>query len=805
MIKFLAFVAVLGVLVVIAGAGVALWGLYHYGGQLPDHQQLADYEPPTLTRIHAGDGRLLAEYATEKRVFVPIDAMPKRLVKAFIAAEDKNFYHHFGVDLFGVARAAIQNLINMGTAKRLVGASTITQQVAKNFLLTNEVSIDRKVKEALLAIRIERAISKQRILELYLNEIFLGQRSYGVAAAALNYFNKSLDDLSLPEMAYLAGLPKGPNNYHPTRKPEAARARRDYVLRRMYEDGFITPEELSAGVAEPIEMRKRDIEVLHAAFFTEEVRREIAARYGEEVLYEGGLSVRATVDPRLQEIADRVLRDGLMAYDRRHGWRGPVARIAAEGDWQSALAKVERPAGLGQWTLAAVLAVTGDEAAIGLADGARGRIPFSAMGWARPWREEQRVGPKPKRADQVLAVGDVVAVAPAKPDTAEDAEPPPPGTYALQQIPSIEGAVVAMDPHTGRVLAMSGGWSFEGSQFNRATQAMRQPGSAFKPFVYLRALEDGYTPASLVLDAPFAIDQGAGLGKWKPRNYSHDFYGPATVRVGVEKSRNVMTARLANTIGIEKIQEVARRFGIGDYPPNLSISLGAGETTLVKLAAAYAMLVNGGRRVEPALIERIQDRNGRTIFRRDQRQCDGCTGIAGPEAGAPVLPDQRERVTDPATAFQMTWILKGVVDRGTGRRIKSLGRPLAGKTGTTNDSFDTWFMGFAPDLVVGVFVGFDNPRTLGPRQTGSNVAAPIFKAFMGEALEGQPPAPFRTPSGIRMVRIDGDTGLLPGPATKRVLLEAFKPGTEPTTSEVAGAGAVGGFSGNVSAIDSGLY
>jgi penicillin-binding protein 1A len=808
---------VLIVLVVLAGAGgagVVLWGMHHYGRGLPDYGQLADYRPPTLSRFHAGDGRLLAEYASEKRVFVPIDAMPKIVIKAFVAAEDKNFYDHLGIDVIGITRAAIQNLENLGSRKRLIGASTITQQVAKNFLLTNEVSIERKIKEALLAVRIERALSKDRILELYLNEIFLGQRSYGVAAAAMNYFDKSLDELDLVEIAFIAGLPKAPNNYHPVRKPEAAVERRNYVLRRMAEDSFITEAAMRAAMAAPIEMRDRDrSQLVTAPFFAEEVRREIAERYGEDSLYEGGLSVRATVDPRLQAIADRALRAGLTGYDRRHGWRGPVARIELDGDWRRRLAGVIAPPGLSPWRLAAVLEVGPTEARIGLADGPHGRISLAELTWARSWQENQRLGPEVRRPDQVLAPGDVVAVErladieDAAPSDPAHPVPPAADEFGLRQVPDVEGAVVAMDPHTGRVLAMAGGWSFAGSQFNRATQAHRQPGSAFKPFVYLAALEHGYTPASLILDAPFAIDQGPGLGMWKPQNYSHDFYGPATLRVGVEKSRNVMTVRLASTLGIDQVQQVARRFDIGDYPANLSVALGAGETSLIRLTAAYAMLVNGGKYVAPALIERIQDRNGRTIYRRDRRICKDCRGLDGPAAGVPRLADIRAEVTDPATAFQITWVLKGVIERGTGRRIAALGRPLAGKTGTTNDSFDTWFLGFAPDLVVGAFVGFDQPRTLGPRQTGSNVAAPIFKRIMAEALGGTPPAPFRVPRGIRMVRIDADTGRLPGPATKRVILEAFKPGTEPTAGAPLAGGRVPGAPtpGAIPAADRGLY
>jgi penicillin-binding protein 1A len=795
----------------------------HYSKDLPEYEQLADYYPPTLTRIHAGDGRLLAEFASERRVFVPMSAMPRLLVGAFLSAEDQRFHDHMGVDPMGIARAAIQNVLNLGSGQRLIGASTITQQVAKNFLLTNEVKLERKIREALLALRIERALSKERILELYLNEIFLGQRAYGVAAAAINYFDKSLDELTIGEMAYLASLPKAPNNYHPVRNAAAARERRNYVLGRMVIDGHITQDDAAQAMADPVIMLPRDpARSVTAPYFAEEVRRELERRYGEQVLYQGGLSVRSTMDPQYQEVAERTLRDGLIAYDRRHGWRGPLEHWDDTEDWRTRLAETNAPRGIGAWRMAVVLETASDKARVGLVDDGAGEIPFEEMKWARKWLENQRFGEEPTSVDQVLAVGDVVMVEALEVEEERPGEEPPanvegaepeaadPALFALRQIPDVEGAVVAMDPHNGRVLAMAGGWSFADSQFNRATQAQRQPGSAFKPFVYLSALENGFTPSDLVLDAPIVIDQGPGLPKWKPKNYSNVFYGPSTLRLGVEKSRNLMTVRLANKLGMDRISEIGRRFDIGDFPEVLSMALGAGETTLIQLTTAYGMLVNGGRRIVPAIIERIQDRHGRTIYRRDARSCDQCAGAVSDPLSPPPLRDQRQRVTDAASAFQITWVLKGVVDRGTGRRIASLKRPMGGKTGTTNGSFDTWFVGFSPDLVVGVFIGFDNPRTLGRRQTGSNVAAPVFKAFMGEIHGDGPPVPFRIPPGVRMVRIDADSGGLPAPSAERVLVEAFKPGTEPTevrvVSEMAPSGDVE-LTGGVEAetFDSGLY
>ncbi len=780
--KILGVLFGLALICAVIGAGGLFYVFYHYGRDLPDYSQLADYEPPTVTRVHAGDGRLLAEYATEKRVFVPITAIPRRVTNAFLSAEDKNFYDHPGVDFVSVLRAVVTNVANFGSDRRPVGGSTITQQVAKNFLLSNEVALERKIKEAILAFRIEHAFTKETILELYLNEIYLGFGSYGVAAAALNYFNKSLDELTIAEAAYLAALPKAPNNYHPVRKHDAAVARRNWVIGRMAEDGRITQAEAEAAQAEPLVVRERDnTEVVEAQYFAEETRRELVRLYGDDSLYTGGLSVRTTLDPRLQDIANRVLRDGLIAYDRRHGWRGPLQEIeVGEGvDPVVSLQEIERPIGIDEtWRLAAVTGTSAKQADIVLADGTTGHIPMAELAWARKWIKNQHIGYKPKKPSDVLKAGEVVLVEAVSED--EDGKAYGQNAFGLRQIPDVNGGLVALDPHTGRVLAMAGGFSYERSEFNRVTQARRQPGSAFKPFVYLAGLDSGFTPATMILDAPFVLDQGPGLGKWKPSNYSKEFYGPTPMRVGIEKSRNLMTVRLAQTIGMEKVVEYARRFGIIDnMEPVLSMSLGAGETTLMQITTGYAMLVNGGKRISPTLIDRVQDRNGRTIYRHDLRECEVCRVEAWQNQPPPGLPDEREQVADPASAYQIVGMLQGVVQRGTGRRIASLGMPLGGKTGTTNDNIDTWFIGFSPDLAVGVFVGFDEPRTLGPRDTGSNVAAPLFKAFMAEALTKEDVVPFRIPPGIRLVRLNAETGQLARPGDKHVFLEAFKPGTEP--------------------------
>ena len=780
MVRFFVGLISFVILLAIIGAGGIVFVFWHYGRGLPDYHQLAHYEPPITTRVYGGDGRLVAEYAVEKRVFVPLYAIPQVVKDAFLAAEDKNFYQHAGVDPVGIARAIVINARNrgMGGDRRPVGASTITQQVAKNFLLTNEVSIERKVKEAILAFRIERTFSKDHILELYLNEIYLGVGSYGVAAAALNYFDKGLDELSIHEAAFLAALPKAPNNYNPHRHYQAAKERRDWVIGRMYEDGKITQIEYQAMIAMPLEVRSRkEMQATQGSdYFAEDIRRELQAKFGEDALYKGGLVVRASMDARLQATGSKVLRQGLASYDRRHGYRGPVTRMTLATNWLQLLAAVPKPGGAEEaWETAVVMGLSDHEVSLGLMGNRGGRIPFAEMKWARPALEKQTMGPMPKRPADVLALGDVILVEPVA--KAEDGHAYPAGTYGLRQVPKVEGALVAIDPHTGRVMAMVGGWSYGKSQFNRASQALRQPGSSFKPFIYLAALESGYTPSSLVLDAPIALPQGPGLPLWRPKNYSDDYLGPTTLRVGIEKSRNLMTVRLAEALGMEKVADYAQRFGIYDnLPRQLSMALGAGETTPLKLTAAYAMLVNGGKRVRPTLIDRIQDRNGKTIFSHDLRFCEGCSVQRFSGQDMPVLPDIREQLVDPVSAYQMVSILEGVVQRGTGTSIKAVGKPLAGKTGTSNDSNDVWFVGFSPDLAVGVFVGFDDPATLGHKETGGSIAAPIFRDFMMEALKDKPPTPFRVPPGVRLVRVDARSGKPAMPGDAKAIYEAFKGG-----------------------------
>jgi penicillin-binding protein 1A len=807
MVKLIRFLFVCAVILAIAGAGFVGITIWHFGRDLPDYQQLANFQPPITTRVQAGDGRLLAEYATERRVFVPIQAIPKPVVDAFISAEDKNFYSHHGIDPVSIVRAAITDVGRMRANRRPIGASTITQQVAKNMLLTNEVSLTRKIKEILLATRIEAALPKDRILELYLNEIYLGSGAYGVASAAMTYFDKSLDQLSLGEAAFLAGLPKAPNRYNPARVPEAAKARRDWVIDRMVEDGYVSRAAADEAEAQPIELHHRqEAEEVKAPYFAEEVRRQLLARYGEKTLYQAGLSVRTSLDPRLQAAADKALRDGLIAYDHGHeGWRGAVAHIDPSGDWAAHLSKVAVPAVVTDvgWRLAVVLRTMPGAAAIGFADGDTGDVPFSQMRWARPRYHNGSLGPFPRSVGDVVKPGEVVMVAPiaalpAKEDLGKGADGKigkgadgkkgrttvaaagREAGFTLCQVPEVSGALVAMDPHTGRVLAISGGFSFAISQFDRATQAYRQTGSAIKPFVFLTALDHGFTPSTLVSDAPISLPQGPGLPMWSPTNYEADrFRGPTPLRIGLEQSIDTLTVRVATMIGMDPIADTLKRFGILDHVPHeYSITLGSGETTPLRLTAAYAMLVNGGKHIAPTVIDRVQDRNGKTIFRADDRPCDGCSDVDWDHQPVPVIPDTREQVADPGSAYQVVTMMEGVVQRGTGTAVKVVGRPIAGKTGTTNDYRDAWFEGFTPDLAAGVYVGYDNPDSLGKDETGGHVAAPIFRDFMIATLKDSPATDFRIPPGLRVYRVSAATGL-PVSGDGPAIYEAYKPGTEP--------------------------
>jgi penicillin-binding protein 1A len=803
-LRFLGFMFAAAMIVFIAVAGAAAFVLWKVSSELPDYEVLAKYEPPVMTRIHANDGSLIAEFSRERRIYVPITAIPACIIDAFISAEDKNFYQHGGLDVQGIIRAVVTNLSNLQSGRRAVGASTITQQVAKNFLLTSDQTVERKLKEAILAIRIERAFTKEQILELYLNEIYLGVGAYGVASAAQTYWDKALNELTLADCAYLATLPKAPSNYDPFKFPDRAVARRNWVIDRIVENGLATKDQGEAAKAQPLGVIKRQNgpKIFASEFFAEEVRREILDRFGEDKLYGGGLSVRTTLDPALQRMARTALIDGFVAYDHRHaGWRGPVKQIDTKGDWGKTLGGMPVWSDIDPWRLAVVLNVTKDSATVGLRPGRipagalvkereTGTIPYEEVKWARP-KVGGSFGGTPASVSAVLKPGDVVYVSPRLPKPAADGTPGAPddslkGQWTLQQVPEVSGALVAMDPHTGRVLSIVGGFSFAASQFDRATQARRQPGSSFKPLIYATALDNGYTPSSIVVDGPICVDQGKGMPQWCPKNYeAGSAAGPSTLRFGIEHSRNLMTVRLSRDMGMPIIAEYANRFGVYDnLMPALSMALGAGETTLLRMVTGYSMLCNGGKQIKATFVDRIQDRYGRTVWRHDTRDCSSCAAREWSNQQEPGLVDDRKQVIDPMSAFQIVNVMEGVIQSGTAQKLKVLSRPIAGKTGTTNDYKDAWFIGFTPDLAVGVYIGFDQPSSLGHGETGGNVAAPVVRDFMREALKDVPPVPFRAPPGIKLVRVNHKTGLPAGPGDKTAILEAFKPGQEPMGSTV---------------------
>ncbi|MBT1156666.1 penicillin-binding protein 1A [Aminobacter anthyllidis] len=759
-----------------AACGVALL-VADITRDLPDYRELADWEPAVMTRVYAYDGALLAEYARERRLFLPIAAVPDRVRHAFLSAEDKSFYSHSGIDLSGLANAVWANMANFGSGQRMIGGSTITQQIAKNLLLSSDRTLERKIREAVLSVRIERAFSKDEILELYFNDVYFGLGAYGVAEAALTYFDKPVAELSVAEAAYLAALPKGPNNYNPDLNAERAIERRNWVIGQMLRNGFLDRGDARAAAALPLGTKKRppNLLVADANYFTEAVRRQVAEQYGDAALYTAGLAVRTTLDPKLQAAAVRALRRGLVNYDQGRGFRGPVARIAADGDWQQALDSIVPLADVPEWRLAVVLGTTDGGVEIGLRQGSGSRrereiahIGGKSMRWAlkRPGGAN-----KGKALAGVLARGDVIYV-----ERQDDG-------YVLRQVPDVQGALVSMDPHTGRVLASVGGFSFAQSEFNRATQAYRQPGSAFKPFVYAAALDIGYTPAALVMDQPIALPDGAGR-IWKPKNYDGRFSGPSTLRTGLERSRNLMTVRLARHVGMDVVAQYGQSFGIYDkLKPYLPMSLGAGETTLMRLVSAYAVIANGGKSVQPSMIDRVQDRHGKTIFRHDGRSCDGCDAAEWQDQPEPVLQDMREYVLDPMTAYQVTSMMRGVVERGTATSVSVLGVPVAGKTGTTNDEKDVWFIGFTPNIVTGVFLGYDTPKPMGYGESGGGLAAPVFIDFMKVALKGKPVAEFPVPEGMTFESVDRRSGRRVAAGSVGSIREAFKPGTSPCVAD----------------------
>ena len=742
----------LAIVILTIGLLFILSTLWYFSSDLPDYKILANYKPPISSRVHSGEGQLIAEYALQKRLFIPYDSVPKNVIYSFLSAEDKNFFSHPGVDAKSITRAIIKNLKNMYSKKRLEGASTITQQVAKNFLLTSEVSIKRKIKEVILAFRIERAYSKERIMELYLNQIYLGEGTYGIAAASLEYFDKAVSNLNYEEAALLAALPKAPNKYNPFKSIERAKTRRNFVLKNLYENSYINKAEYENLKKKEIKTKKRKIKLFEEAnFYSEEVRRIVSNSYGYDNLYKGGLSIRTPLNSNYQIEAVKALREGLEEYDKRHGWRGSITNLNIP-DWQNNIQAFILDKSL-DWKLAKVVDVNKLSLKIEIENKEIGFIDFNNINWTRK-----------KSFEDLLKLNDIIYVKKIKKNR-----------WSLKQLPEINGAIIVMDPYTGRVLAMVGGFSFRLSEFNRATQAKRQPGSAFKPFVYAAALENGFTPSTLILDAPFVIDQGEGLKTWKPENYGKKFYGPSTLRTGIEKSRNLMTVRVAQKVGFNNISKITNSFGIyNDVPELLSVSLGSAETTLVRLTNAYCTFVNGGKKVTPIFIDRIQDRRGKTIYNADKRKCIGCEEISYLKDEIPVIQDDREQIISPETAYQITSMLEGAVKRGTGRKLKNLNLPLAGKTGTTNDNMDAWFLGFTSKLVVGTFIGFDEPTSLGKSETGAKAALPIFKKFVKKIIRKKDALPFKVPKSINLVMVDVETGLQPNSNTKKVIYESFK-------------------------------
>ncbi len=726
--------------------------LWYYSNKLPDYKFLKNYKPPVSSKLYSDDGELVIDFSSEKRIFVPYNSIPKKIINSFLSAEDKNFFSHPGVDAKGVIRAVYNNIFNIILSKRLEGASTITQQVAKNFLLSNEVSLDRKIKEAILAFRIERALSKERILELYLNQIYLGEGSYGVASASLNYFDKPISELGYVETSLLAALPKAPSKYNPYRNPELAKFRRDLVINNLFENSYISLEKKKELINSKIKLKKRKkIYLEDARYYVEDVRKNIVEKYGFDKVYKQGFNIKTPLNLKLQKIATKSLRDGLIEYDQRKGWRGPLKNIVYSKNWSNNLKEFKLENSL-QWELAIVKKIQKFKVLIETENNFEGKINYNDITWTK------------KEFEEILKIGDIIYV-----EKIDDQN------YKLRQLPSANGAIVVIDPFTGRVKAISGGFSFKKSEFNRASQAKRQPGSAFKPFVYALALENNFTPSSLVLDAPIVFDQGEDLKLWKPENYGKKFYGLSTLRTGIEKSRNLMTVRIAQQLGLEKIINLTKQLNIYKDPDKLlSISLGSAETTLLKLSSAYCSFVNGGKLINPIIIDRIQDSEGNTIFNSESRFCKNCKKISYLSKNLPVIDDSFEQVFSSQTAYQITSMLEGAIQRGTGKGLRELKLDLAGKTGTTNKNTDTWFIGFTSNLVVGVYIGHDEPKSLGRYETGAKTAMPVFKKFIKQAISKSDARPFKVSKDIRMMVVDSKTGKKAEYGSDNNIIEAFK-------------------------------
>ena len=730
--------------------------LWYFSVGLPDYKKLSNYQPPISSRVYSEDNKLIAEYALEKRLFIPYDSIPEKVVNAFLSAEDKNFFSHPGVDAKGILRAVIKNIKNISQNKRLEGASTITQQVAKNFLLTNEVSLKRKVKEAILAFRIERAYTKERILELYLNQIYLGQGTYGIAAASLEYFDKSIKELNYSEAALLAALPKAPSKYNPYKYPKVAKFRRNLVLENLEENKFLSKKQLNEFKNSKLNLKQRKIEIVNEAnSYTEEVRRTVKNIYGFEKLYSQGLSISTPLNINFQIQALKSLRKGIEEYDRRRGWRGPITNKIKNKNWEKLISNLKLDPTL-NWDIAEITSLSENKINFKLIN------KKNIYGKIFPKNYKWTIRNK-KSLEKVHEQGDLIFVKRAN------------DIWSIKQYPKVNGGIVVLDPFTGNVLALVGGFNFKTSEFNRVTQAKRQPGSAFKPIVYAAALENGFAPNSIILDAPFVESQGVGLKNWKPENYGKKFYGPSTLRKGIEYSRNLMTVRIAKILGLQEILNLSKKLNIYDEIPELlSMSLGAAETTLINLTSAYAPFVNGGEKIEPKLISRIQDRRGKTIFKPKERKCTGCDKFINEEIELPKIESNNQKVLSKETAYQMTSILQGAVQRGTAKKLKSLKVPLAGKTGTTNDNYDAWFIGFSSNLVIGVYVGYDSPKTLGKYETGSKAALPIFKDFVEKTLYKEDFKEFSIPENIYLTSLNYDTGLKSVAGEKNVIIEALK-------------------------------
>ncbi len=726
--------------------------LWLYSNKLPDYKFLKMYKPAVSSKLYSGSGELVSDFSSEKRIFVPYETIPKIVINSFLSAEDKNFFTHPGVDAKGIMRAVFNNISNIISSERLEGASTITQQVAKNFLLTNEVSINRKIKEAILAFRIEKALTKERILELYLNQIYLGEGTYGIASASLEYFDKPINKLNYAESALLAALPKAPSKYNPYKNIKLAKYRRNLVIKNLYDNSYIDEKKYKKLLNSEIKLRKRKKKYLEdARYYVEDVRKYLVEKYGFEKIYKQGFAIKTPINLNLQTIATQSLREGLEEYDKRKGWRGPIVNKKNFNNWSKDLEKYKLEKTIG-WNLAIIKKIDKFFVEIETENKLKGKIKYKDISWTK------------KELDEIFKKGDVVYVKEIKDNL-----------YSLKQVPKANGGIVVLDPYTGRVLAMSGGFSFKLSEFNRSTQALRQPGSAFKPFVYALALENSFTPSSLILDAPIVLDQGEDLKMWKPENYGKKFYGPSTIRTGIEKSRNLMTVRISQEIGIDKIAKFSENLNIYENPEELlSISLGSAETTLLKLTTAYCSFVNGGKLVEPIFLDRIQDSEGITIYNSERRICEKCQDISYLGNEIPKIKDNFQRIFSEETAYQITSILEGVIKRGTGRGLKDLNLDLAGKTGTTNNNTDAWFVGFTSNLVIGVYIGHDEPRSLGKYETGSKTAMPIFKSFVKKAIKKGDARPFKVAKNIKFLVVDQKTGRKADFGSKTTIIEAFK-------------------------------